>query len=100
HVGQSSRSGLKVGDSGGRSSKTSPVIRTANTPSENMLTRSGVALRGAVMSFPLLAWQPPKLSLIAWTVLMIQLDATGVGLKRPRTEAGQGARKGHRPRPA
>jgi hypothetical protein len=35
---------LKVGCSGGRSSKTSTVIRTANTPSEKALKRSGVAL--------------------------------------------------------
>jgi hypothetical protein len=35
---------LKVGSSGGRSSKTNTVIRTANTPSENALSRSGVAL--------------------------------------------------------
>jgi hypothetical protein len=40
---QSNRSALKVGSSGGRSSKTSTVIRTANTPSENALSRSGVA---------------------------------------------------------
>jgi hypothetical protein len=33
-----------VGDSGGRGSKTNTVIRMAKTPSENMLSRSGVAL--------------------------------------------------------
>src|SRR5205814_3702297 len=33
---------LKVGSSGGRSSKTRIVIRTANTASENALSRSGV----------------------------------------------------------
>jgi hypothetical protein len=41
-----------VGSSGGRSSKTSTVIRTANTPSENALSRSGVALGSTVISFP------------------------------------------------
>src|SRR6266511_3536762 len=51
-VGQSSRSALKVGNSGGRSSKTSTVIRTANTASENALSLSGVALWSTVMSFP------------------------------------------------
>src|SRR5262245_35114677 len=35
---------LKVGCSGGRRSKTNTVIRTANTPSENALSRSGVGL--------------------------------------------------------
>src|SRR6267142_2912282 len=42
HVGQSDRSALKVGSSGGRSSKPRTVTRTANTPSENALSRSGV----------------------------------------------------------
>jgi hypothetical protein len=32
-----------VGVSGGRSSRTNTVIRTANTPSENILSRSGDA---------------------------------------------------------
>ena len=34
-----------MGCSGGRNSKTKTVMRTANTPSENALKRSGVALR-------------------------------------------------------
>src|ERR1700694_3353235 len=42
----------EVGSSGGRSSKTSTVIRTANTPSENALSRSGVALWSMVVPFP------------------------------------------------
>jgi hypothetical protein len=48
---QSARSALNVGISGGRSSKTRIVIRTANTPSENALNRSGVALWSTVKSF-------------------------------------------------
>ena len=36
---------LKVERLGGRNSRTSTVIRTAKTPSENALSRSGVALR-------------------------------------------------------
>src|SRR5258708_8065617 len=54
NVGQRDRSALKVGSSGGRSSKTSTVIRTANTPSENALRRSGVLLTcvTAVILFP------------------------------------------------
>src|SRR2546430_14602384 len=59
---QSDRSALKVGSSGGRSSKTSTVIRTANTPSENALSRSGVALwstpRPVVNSEPQLLTPP------------------------------------------
>src|SRR5882762_868687 len=46
-VGQSNRSALKVGSSGGRRSKTKTVIRTAKTPSENALNRSGVAAPGS-----------------------------------------------------
>lgn len=37
-----------MGSSGGCSSRTSTVIRTANTPSENALNRSGVALWSTV----------------------------------------------------
>src|SRR5262249_31888630 len=44
HVGQSDSSDLKVGSSGGRRSKTSTVMRTAKTPSENALSRSVVLL--------------------------------------------------------
>ena len=41
-----------MGSSGGRSYKTNTVIRTANTPSENALNRSGVALaRNTIRSF-------------------------------------------------
>jgi hypothetical protein len=47
-VGQSESSAWKVGLSGGRSSRTSTVIRTANAPSENALSRSGVALRNTL----------------------------------------------------
>src|SRR6267143_909233 len=50
-VGQSNRSALKVGSSGGRRSKTKTVIRTAKTPSENALNRSGVAVRSTAVSF-------------------------------------------------
>jgi hypothetical protein len=44
-----------VGSSGGRSSKTSTVIRTANTPSDKALRRSGVALWSTVIHFMLRA---------------------------------------------
>src|SRR5262249_43695975 len=54
HVGQSDRSALKVGSSGGRSSKTSTVISTANTPSENVLNRSGVLLPRGITVIPFL----------------------------------------------
>jgi hypothetical protein len=52
-VGQSNRSALKVGSSGGRRSKTKTVIRAAKTPSENALNRSGVAARSTAASFTL-----------------------------------------------
>jgi hypothetical protein len=45
-MGQSTGNTLKVGDSGGRDSKTSTVMRIANRPSDNALGRSGVALWG------------------------------------------------------
>jgi len=50
-VGQSNRSALKVGSSGGRRSKAKTVIRTAKTASENALNRSGVATRSTYVSF-------------------------------------------------
>src|SRR5437016_2162178 len=51
-MGQSNRNALKVGSSGGRSSKTNTVISTANTPSENALNRSVVALaRNTIVPF-------------------------------------------------
>jgi len=49
-VGESSRSAVKVGDAGGHSVNTRTVMRTAKTPSENALSRSGVAQRGTVLS--------------------------------------------------
>jgi hypothetical protein len=42
-----------VGISGGRSSKINAVIRMANMPSENALSRSGVALERGTWSLPL-----------------------------------------------
>ena len=42
---------LKVGCTGGFNSSTSTVMRTANTPSDNALSRSGVALH-SMLSLP------------------------------------------------
>jgi len=50
-LGQSHRSALKVGSSGGRRSNTKTVIRTAKTAPENALNRSGVAARSTAVSF-------------------------------------------------
>ena len=80
-----------MGSSGGRSSKTSTVISTANTPSENALSRSGVLLT-CVTAFPFLRRDrfdgPTELSAAA--VIL----AVGTGLLTCDTVAQAEARSG------